>query len=133
MSETAQMTTRSQEFAQRAFSCIQTRESSLKGAPRKEFASFAKRFPSLVHSCGLAQALTFAQVKAPSGYLDDVTTVIVANSVGEFCDAARNAPLPHYMRLTRETLGATGWLKRFCEGLLGDDDEQKGDDHAGMP
>jgi len=126
------MTTRSQEFAQRAFSRVQARERSLKGTARKEFSSFARGFPSLIHSCGLAQALAFAQAKAPPGYLDDVTAVIKANSASELCGAARSSPLPHYMRLTRETLDASGWLKRFCEGLFEDNDEQKGDDHASV-
>lgn len=49
--------TNSQKMAQAAYKRIADRK------PDREFVSFARSFPSLIHSCGLAQAVAFANVK----------------------------------------------------------------------
>jgi CRISPR-associated protein Cmr5 len=113
--------TRSQEFAERAFQRVLARQS---GSPmdRDEFASFAKRFPSLIHSCGLAQAVAFAQAKAPDHFLDDLRAAMNSgdSNVTEFAEKVRSADVTQYLRLSRHALEAAGWLKRYAEALLED-------------
>ena len=55
--------TRGQKLAQAAFPCIEQRHSSLNEKQFKEYTSFAKKFPALIHTCGLAQAVAFALAK----------------------------------------------------------------------
>jgi len=124
MTTTQTFKTRGQRLAQVAFECIQKRK-ALKDKPRKEYVGFAKRFPSLIHSCGLAQALAFAQAKAPEGYLDDLAAVLKAEQREMLLKKARESAVPEYMRLSREALEAAGWLKRYAEALL-DEDATKG-------
>ena len=119
MNKTTPVKTRSQQMAELAFGRVQGRE-ELKGKKRDEYVGFAKRFPSLVHTCGLAQAVAFAQAKAPDGYLDDLGKVMASekNDVTSFATAIRSAELLEYMRMSRTALDAASWLKRYAEALL---------------
>jgi CRISPR-associated protein Cmr5 len=51
--------TRQQKRAQVAYRCV----SSMKGDKEKEYSQLSKKFPALVHNCGLAQATAFVQAK----------------------------------------------------------------------
>ena len=117
--------TNSQKMAQAAYERIAERP------PDREFASFARSFPALVHSCGLAQAVAFAQAKGapekgkerkpPGKYLDDLAAVLAAvgHSDAATADglvaATRASAVPVYIRLSRNALEAAGWLKRYAE------------------
>ncbi len=130
MNQSDRPITRSQRYAQRAFGCIQRRADELKGddkkKERKELSGFAKRFPTLIHTCGLCQALAFAQAKDRDDYLDDIATVLERLSRDKLLAKARSAAVPEYMDLSRNTIMAASWLKRYAEALLGDDDEKGG-------
>lgn len=117
--------TNSQKMAQAAYKRIDDRK------PDREFASFARSFPSLIHACGLAQAVAFAQAKGtsekgkekkpPGKYLEDLAAVLAAvgHSDAATADtleaATRESPVPAYIRLSRNALQAAGWLKRYVE------------------
>jgi CRISPR-associated protein Cmr5 len=116
--------TRSQRFAQHAYNQVNRRHVG----KANEYSSFAKRFPALVHSCGLAQALSFAQAKAPEGFLADLEAVLCRDGLLE---SARTALVTDYMHLSRETLAAAGWLKRYAEALLDDDNDKKSKEKEG--
>lgn len=111
--------TNSQKMAQAAYERIQARQ------PNREFASFARSFPSLIHSCGLAQAIAFAKAKRHDQYLDDLTAVLktVGHSEAASKDslerASRESAVPGYIRLSRNTLQAASWLKRYVEAAEG--------------
>lgn len=111
--------TRSQQLAELAFKQVQRRVSSSPNGD-EEFVRFAKRFPSLIHTCGLAQAVAFAQAKAPEHYLDDLRATMNSDhaNVDEFADQIRSTDLMTYLRLSRQALEAAGWLKRYAEALL---------------
>lgn len=129
MNASTPVVTRGQRMAQSAFGRIQSRAG---GKDKKEFAGFAKRFPALIHSCGLAQALAFAQAKAPDGYLDDLAVAMNFDRKKDvLLKEAREAALAEYMRLSREALEAAGWLKRYAEVLL-DEDAKKGGGDASV-
>lgn len=100
--------TKEQQMAQAAFERVQGRSSGF-----EEYSSFALAFPALVHSCGLAQALAFAQAKGRTDYLSDLENVL--GEGGDLCTRSREAELMEYMRLSRRALMASSWIKRYCQ------------------
>lgn len=126
--------TRSQRLAQAAFPRIQNRHSNLNEKQFKDYVSFTKKFPALVHTCGVIQAVVFAQAKGKSRedrdeqksellYLEDLSAVLSncghaeLDSVDKLAKAARDLPLSGYLRLSRDTINAASWLKRYAEAL----------------
>lgn len=122
------MDTLSQRMARVAFPAVKARKDDPK-LNFKEYTTFAKKFPSLVHTCGLAQAIAFAQAKKEMEYLDDLAAVLKGtNQTGistaeELAEKSREEQLSAYLRLSRNTLLAAGWLKRYVEAL----NEKEGD------
>lgn len=119
--------TRSQQVAQVAFAAVSARS----GAGAAKYLSFARQFPTLIHTCGLAQATAFALAKKKEHgeVLDDLARVLrEARRYATAADGtalqrlARDAVVPEYLRLTRDALLATSWLKRYAEALLADAD-----------
>lgn len=118
--------TRSQRVAQAAFPCIQAHHSGprkLDDKRFKEYVSFAKKFPALIHTCGLAQAVAFALAKKENEYIADLTVVLQAAGHAEITDRqpldhqARTQPLGGYLRLSRDAINAASWLKRYVEAV----------------
>lgn len=116
--------TKSQKLAHEAYQRIRERK------PDKDYSSFAREFPSLVHACGLAQAVAFALAKRNSkkaeggpqfSYANDLAAVL--NKVGfspivnaeELAKQTRELTVPGYLRLSRNALAAADWLKRYVE------------------
>jgi len=114
--------TRSQKLAQAAFARI-----AKYGKPKKEYVSFAKKFPALIHTCGLAQAVSFALAKKETGYVEDLAVVLNGSGHPEISSAqtlheqSRTLQLSGYLRLSRDAISAAGWLKRYVEAA-GEDD-----------
>ena len=123
------MQTRSQRLAQAAFRRVSDRKGHKKF---DEYTTFAKKFPALIHTCGLAQAVAFAQAKGASKdgrgktpeakYLTDLAMVVLNAAEDDNHDAsdalaekARTVDLNVYLRLSRDALEAAGWLKRYVE------------------
>lgn len=128
---------KSQKFAQIAFDRVskrkgknpQERDASQAG-PRDEarsawddYATTARRFPSLIHTCGLAQAVAFAEAKKKTEYLEDLQKVLQVVGYQDIADTAalsektRTVPLTAYLQLSRDAVTAASWLKRYVEAL----------------
>lgn len=114
---------KSQRMAQAAYQQVVRRK------PTEKYRSFARRFPTLVHSCGLAQAVGFAASKGNKeedirDYVADITAVLQAggySDIGSLNEIARQAAsVSDYLRLTRDTLAAAVWLKRYVEAMESD-------------
>lgn len=122
--------TRSQKLAQEAFTRIEQRHWSLSDKQFKEYTTFAKKFPALIHTCGLAQAVAFALAKKETNYIDDLTEVLKAAGHSEITDRealdhhARTQQLSGYLRLSRDALQAASWLKRYVEAAVPADEEE---------
>jgi CRISPR-associated protein Cmr5 len=109
--------TTNQKMAREAYSRITRRK------PGAEYASFAREFPILVHSCGLAQAVAFALAKGEhwQEYVDDLAAVLRRAGWEQLSDARRlsqescNQPVTQYLRLSRNVLAAAVWLKHYVE------------------
>ena len=81
-----------------------------------KYSSFALSFPSLIHSCGLVQALAFAQAKDKNGYIDDLQAVFnKIDSVRDLPARSRDADVMEYIRITRHAISAASWIKRYCQ------------------
>jgi CRISPR-associated protein Cmr5 len=125
------MRTRSQKLAQAAYPRVSSRyegAQALDEKKQKEYRTFAKKFPALIHTCGLAQAVAFARAKGESGYIDDLTAVLRAANHAEITDQqpldhhARTAGLSTYLRLSRDAIEAASWLKRYVEAVAGEEE-----------
>lgn len=122
------MDTLSQRMAREAFPAVRARKEDSK-INFKEYTTFAKKFPSLIHTCGLAQAIAFAEAKKEVEYLNDLATVLRGtNQTGistadDLARRSREEKLSGYLRLSRNALLAAGWLKRYVEAM----NEKEGD------
>lgn len=105
--------TREQRMAEVACRCVEKRT----GKDAGDYLSFANSFPSLVHSCGLVQAVAFAKAKGKAEILEDISSVL-GKPLDELTVQARSKPLAAYMLLSREVLAAAGWVKRYAQALL---------------
>ena len=65
--------TRGQQLAEEAFARVADHRSM-----NKEYVSFAKKFPALIHTCGLVQAVAFARAKGGQQevYANDLAAVL---------------------------------------------------------
>ena len=125
--------TRTQELATEAYRRVVDR----KGKPReKEYSSLAHSFPSMILQNGLAQATGFLLAKGKDEHqalLEDLNAVLrsakaVASSSGsEFHTEVIKADLSETMQLTRHSLDASAWIKRYAQGLLKREDDHKQD------
>ncbi|MDR1621243.1 MAG: type III-B CRISPR module-associated protein Cmr5 [Synergistaceae bacterium] len=113
------MATYDQKMAQEAFKLVS--EDSFKRGKNDQYRSFAKSFPALIHTCGLAQAIAFALEKKKEGYVGDLGTVLHAvetQITGEnLAEWSRAAEIIEYMRLSRRALSAASWLKRYVSAF----------------
>jgi CRISPR-associated protein Cmr5 len=117
------MHTRSQKLAQAAYRQVSQRKISDK------YKTAAKKFPALIHTCGLAQAVAFGLAKSEHHeYMDDLAVVI--NSLGyskigsraTLDSESRSAQLGSYLRLSRDAINAASWLKRYVEAVAGEEE-----------
>lgn len=113
--------TRSQKLAKAAYAQVSTHTRNGERKPDKEFVRTVKKFPALIHTCGLAQAVAFAMAKKDTEYLEYLAAVINAAEHPEITSAesldkhARTDGLAGYLRLSRDAINAASWLKRYVE------------------
>jgi CRISPR-associated protein Cmr5 len=116
VSTAASPVTHSQLWAQQAYERVSARKGRDGEA---DYLRFSKRFPSLIHTCGLAQALAFAEAKNQDAVLSDLAEVL-RTTAARLAEDSRNAKVPAYLRLSRDSLAAATWLKRYAEAILKD-------------
>jgi CRISPR-associated protein Cmr5 len=98
---------------------------------RKKYGAIAHKLPGMILQNGLAQATGFLLAKGNnsdddhhSWLLDDLNAVLRAGGGAAHADrvalheAIIAADLPQTLKLTRAALEASGWLKRYVQGLL---------------
>ncbi len=92
----------------------------------KKYGSMAYTLPILVRTAGLAQALAFVDSrgknKADNPYdrlLQHLAGVVENLNKQDFLEKSRTSEMQDYMYLTRRTLLALKWYKRFAESVLG--------------
>ena len=128
-----------QKLAEAAFLCVETQRNlegkRLDKKSYNKYGSFALTLPSLIHTCGLAQAVAFAKIKEKDhDVLADLAKVLTAvepqidGSAEKLIEISRTADVLEYMRLSRRALLAASWIKRWCQAF--DDDAGKGENNA---
>jgi CRISPR-associated protein Cmr5 len=103
-------TTKQQVRARRAYDCFLPEKNVV-----DEYRQFAKRFPALVHSCGLAQAVAFAQAKDKDDYLNDLARVMDITNGQVLGNLSRTVDLVEYQQKTKEAIECATWIKRYAE------------------
>ena len=127
------MKTLEQEFAGKIYQQVAEYEKKYpkEGDPaRKKYGSMAHKLPVLVRTAGLAQALAFVDSRGKDEHkelLKHLAKVTINAEVGEFLTQSRDADLTEYLYLTRKTMLALKWYKRFAQSVLkiepGEEDE----------
>ena len=123
------MELRSQRWAQRAYAAVESRRNQ---AGQDKYLSFARAFPTLLHTCGLTQATAYAAAKEEQHavVLEDLARVLgyVADSgavqTDKLLEHARTKPVIEYLRLSREALAGAGWIKRYVQALSKEGDAE---------
>ncbi len=106
-------TTKEQKMAQEAYERVSIRSHE---ENFDDYKSFALSFPSLIHSCGLVQAVAFAQAKKKDSYIHDLQEVFdTTDNAGDLRTKSREAHVMEYMRMTRHAISAASWIKRYCQ------------------
>lgn len=126
---------RSQRIARSAFERVERRARHDSGKP-DEYLSFARSFPTMIHTSGLSQAVAFALAKGikqadKRHLIDDLCHVLhetdcgwqlepgeITDGKALDCKARNEDKVEAYMRLTRHALQAATWIKRYAEALL---------------
>ena len=102
--------TRNQVRAKIAYNLVSSPEA--KGD--KDYPKLAKKFPALVHTCGLAQAIAFVRAKegdTGTVYLNHLSSVM-GRSRNDLEERSHSALLPEYQRLSLEAIESASWIKR---------------------
>ena len=109
----ADFKTKEQSMAQKAFLRVSERQAE---SDFGDYKSFALSFPSLIHTCGLVQAVSFACSKKKNKYVEDLQAVFnEIDNAGDLATRSREAMVMEYMRISRHALSAASWIKRYCQ------------------
>lgn len=117
------MHTLEQDFAQKVYAKVDCfgREHAEDSPERKQYGAMAHKLPVMVRQAGLVQALEFVNSRgkpAQHDLLKDLAEVVAGQPAERFVDDCRRADLASYMWLTRRTLVALEWFKRFAQSVL---------------
>jgi len=124
------MSLRAHRVATAAFARVDARK-ALPADTRKKYGAIAHKLPGMILQNGLTQATGFLLAKGGnkdddhhSWLLDDLNAVLHAGGGHGYAnrvamhEAIITADLPQTLKLTRAALEASGWLKRYVQGLL---------------
>jgi len=88
---------------------------------RKKYGAMANKLPILVCTAGLVQALAFVESRGEAPHKDllaHLAQVAGNASKDDFLAQSRQADLQGYIYLTRRTMLALKWYKRFAQSIL---------------
>ena len=90
---------------------------------RKKYGAMALKLPVLVKTAGLVQALAFVEMKSESEdanneLLEHLAKAVGATNKADLLERSRTNDLQEYVQLTRQSLVALDWFKRFAQSIL---------------
>lgn len=117
---------RSHRVASAAYACVTARRNE---PNRKKYGAIAHKLPGMILQNGLAQATGFLLAKGAGAQehlllLDDLNAVLQAGgtlgvpSHEALHQAIIGANLSQTLKYTRAALEASGWIKRYVQGVL---------------
>jgi len=117
------MKTLSQEYADKVFNQVVAfgKDNPEGSKPRKQYGSMAHKLPILVRQAGLIQAVVFVETRGKEAHkrlLDDLAGTLGKTNGAALREECQTAELGDYIWLTRKTLAALEWYKRFAESVL---------------
>lgn len=125
------MKPRSQTVATAAFERIISRKTSNSIEENKKYATLVHKLPTMILQNGLAQSTGFLLAKGEAHHqalLKDLTLIFKQidadfKDISDKDDKALHAViigsnLYKIMRMTREALEISGWLRRYVQGIL---------------
>ena len=124
------MKVRTHAVARAAFACIAGRRNekeSARGVDNEKYGALADNLPGMIQENGLSQSTGFLLAKdnpEPRALLDDLCTVLRSAEATTAADGPGlhqeiiASDLDRTLILTRRSLEAGGWLKRYAQGVL---------------
>lgn len=123
------MNLRTHRVASAAYRLVEGRKNQLTREQQKKYGAIAHKLPGMILQNGLSQATGFLLAKSPRypehGYLlEDLNHTLRAGGTLDRPDletlhqAIIEANLEQTLKYTRHALEATGWLKRYVQGVL---------------
>lgn len=96
-------------------------EKQKKSDQKAKYKTLCMTGPSLLQQAGVVQALVFFQSRGEdaSQYLDDLATVYGKKSGHSLIETAQEPDLADYLRLSRDLLEVSAWMRRFAQIELG--------------
>lgn len=145
------MNIRTHQVARKAYKCVAARKEEYECAAvskkeqdknKKKYGALAHKLPSMILANGLAQATGFLLAKGKSEHcalLSDLNTVLRATNTSTTDDGPAlhqqviESDLNQTLILTRRSLEASGWIKRYVQGVMrvnatGDTSDENADD-----
>ena len=100
---------------------------------RKKYGSMAHKLPILVHTSGLAQSIAYVMSRGKDAHnklIEDMAQVVANCGKKEFWEKCIQAELQEYIYLTRKTMLALNWYKRFAQSVLEIDPTDDGEEDS---
>ncbi len=117
------MNTIRQKYASNVYEAVKRyqKENSENKTALDEYGGMALKLPVLVHTAGLAQALAFVKSRdksAMDALLEDLAEVIGEKNADNLLEKSRESKLQDYIYLTKKSLTALEWFKRYAQSVL---------------
>jgi len=123
------MQTIEQELAEKVYHKVAAHKDK---TDAKQYGSMAHKLPILVRTAGLAEALAFVESRGKDPHkalLKDLAQVVLnreTETIEAFGRQSRTAEMQDYVYLTRRTMLALKWFKRFAQSALGVEATEEG-------
>jgi CRISPR-associated protein Cmr5 len=115
----ADIKTRDQKYAKIVHEQIS--RLAAENSDNRQYASLALKLPVLIRTSGLAQAVAFVKSRGKDDgekLLNHLSRTLELENGTNLETKIREAGLVEYMHLTRRTLAALLWYKRFAQSVL---------------
>jgi len=124
---------RQQERAKAVYEKVQSFKGELENLSEDEkkkkaerYGGMALKFPALLRSAGLMQAVAFVETRGKDEhkrFIQDFVDVLSRFDPEDtknknYFERIMTAELPEYMRITREALAIAEWFSRFAQSIL---------------
>ena len=113
------MQTRDQKLAATIYTHVS--ELTPKSSDAKQYGAMAHKLPILIHTAGLAQALTFVEARGVGKQkllLKHLAIILGDTTAEKLLQRCYRAELGEYQMLTMRAVAALQWYKRFAQSIL---------------
>ncbi|MDI1224022.1 MULTISPECIES: type III-B CRISPR module-associated protein Cmr5 [Acinetobacter] len=112
------MQIRTHKYAELAYPLVESMQNVQFEA---KYRTLALNLPTMIMQSGLAQTIGFLMAKSKEehrSFLDHIATLLNFNTPEDFHKAILKSNITQYQLLTRKSLDAASWLKRYTQALL---------------